>query len=337
MTPVLILILVILIGYVASQGFPENIDPNAYQGPPDKDSMMPGAEPIFFQGKNDVAFLLIHGFEGSPYTLKQLAEYLHQEGHTVMAPLLPGHGTSPEDFIKTRYEHWYSAIHKIYQEHRPHYKKFFVVGFSMGGNLALRVSANFSRFMPSTGIILISTPVFLNGIVDGRVIIKNWKLFFSGITRYFIPYLAKDKQILAGDVLSPWVGYSDRYTVPCLHSFKINIGKVRPFLKRIHSPVCLIQANNDRTIPVYNLHYILEKIGSREKRAFLFSINDNVTTRHVLMTHEETRERVHHYIMKFINDTLVDFDLKPEIWHPGPKKKITDRIFQIRRTRKMEI
>lgn len=328
---------IVLFLYFASNGFPEKIDPEKYQGPANHASLMPGAEPIYYKGKTDVGLLLIHGFEGSPYTLKELADYLHREGHTVIAPLLPGHGTTPEDFNKTRYEHWYHAVHKSYQEQRPHFKKFFIVGFSMGGNLTLRLSINFYRYMPPTGIVLISTPVFLNGIIGSRIIIKNWKLFFSGITKYFLPYIKKDRGYLAGDVLSPWVGYSDRYTTSCLHSFKRNIGKVRPLLKNITIPACLIQANNDRTIPIYNLHYILEKIQSREKRAYLFSINESVSTRHVLMTHEDTKERVHHYILKFINDTLKDFDLKPEAWVLPERKPVWDKVLQIKRTRKMEI
>ena len=47
-------------------------------------------------GKNkDIGVLLVHGFTGSPSSMRPWAEYLNQKGFTVRVPLLPGHGTKP--------------------------------------------------------------------------------------------------------------------------------------------------------------------------------------------------------------------------------------------------
>lgn len=284
-----------------------------YQEDPPEDRLMSGAAPFRLEGKSDTAILLVHGYEGSPFTMRGLAEVLHQKGFTVIAPLLPGHGTNIKDFAKTRYEHWYHKVATIYAQERPKYKNFFIGGFSLGGNLVLRTAINFAHSLPPTGIISISAPVVLNGIINGKILFKDWRLFFSGIISRFIPILPKRKEILAAGILSPWVGYTEAHATACVHSLKKHIGEIRPYLWKIRSPICLIQATNDRTISSENLHYIFRKVQSYEKRAFLFTIDENVSTRHVLITHEYIREKVYHYIEKFIDDSLKGFDLHPDI------------------------
>ncbi len=294
-------------------GRPEKVNPAAFRTLPPAEKIMRGAEPFTLQGHTEVGFLLVHGFEDSPFTLKALGETLHAEGHSVFAPLLPGHGTTIHDFKHTRYEHWYDTVNLLYTQERPKFKKFFIVGFSMGGNLGMRLAVHYAHRMPPTGLILISAPVALNGILNGKIILKDWRLFFSGIFKEFITHLPKKKVILASEMISPWVGYSEAFTIGPLHSFKLHVGRIRPYLKYIRCPACLIQATNDRTVSSENLHYIFRHLASREKRAFLFHIAENVSTRHVLVTHHETRSRVFHYIQNFVRDTLRDFDNNTDV------------------------
>ena len=53
-------------------------------------------EDFFVQG-NSTGILLIHGFTATTTEVRLLAENLHHVGFTVAGPLLPGHGTHPED------------------------------------------------------------------------------------------------------------------------------------------------------------------------------------------------------------------------------------------------
>ena len=48
-------------------------------------------------GESAVGCYLIHGFTGSTYELRELAEFLASHGYRVRAKLLAGHGTSPEE------------------------------------------------------------------------------------------------------------------------------------------------------------------------------------------------------------------------------------------------
>lgn len=309
-----LVLLIIAIFVVGHFGFPEKIDAAQYQETPPVSRIMRGAEPFRWAGTTEIGFLLVHGFEDSPFTVKGIAEMLHKEGHTVIAPLLPGHGTNIREFEKTRYEHWYRKVSDVYSRERTKFRYFFVVGFSMGGNLSLKLAIENSHSLPPTGLILISAPVFFYGFHNGRFVMRDFRLLFTGIIKYIFRFVPKAKKNVASQIINPWVGYSEAYTTACMHSLKLNVGKIRHLLRYITIPSCLIHATNDITVPVENLYYILGKLRSREKRAFLFSVDENLSTHHVLITHLQIREKVFHYLLKFVHDTLRDFDLRPVVF-----------------------
>ena len=86
-----LLVLLAVLFLVGHYGLPEQVNPRDFQEPPPAIKIMRGAEPFRLQGKTAVGFLLVHGFEDSPYTMRNIGDLLHREGHTVIAPLLPGH------------------------------------------------------------------------------------------------------------------------------------------------------------------------------------------------------------------------------------------------------
>ena len=62
-------------------------------------------------GKNaHVGVLLVHGFTGSPPSMRPWGEFLHSKGYTVRVPLLPGHGTRVEELNKTKWDEWPAKI-----------------------------------------------------------------------------------------------------------------------------------------------------------------------------------------------------------------------------------
>src|SRR3989344_9202589 len=71
--------------------------------------IMEEAKPIFIKGGKTGA-LLVHGFTSSPYEFTDLANYLAKKGFTVYAPLMKGHGTSPENLATTNDEDWLNSV-----------------------------------------------------------------------------------------------------------------------------------------------------------------------------------------------------------------------------------
>lgn len=80
--------------------------------------------------------LVLHGFTGSPQSMRPLALRFAEDGHSVELPRLPGHGTKIEDLVPTRFDDWYRAASDAYAELAGRTERVVVVGLSMGGTLA---------------------------------------------------------------------------------------------------------------------------------------------------------------------------------------------------------
>ncbi len=80
--------------------------------------------------------LVLHGFTGSPQSMRPLTLRFAEAGHSVELPLLPGHGTKVEDMVATRFDDWYKAAAATYAELEKRCERVVVVGLSMGGTLA---------------------------------------------------------------------------------------------------------------------------------------------------------------------------------------------------------
>ena len=96
--------------------------------------MLPDAEPFSATGGPNGA-LIVHGFTGSPQSLKPLARAFAQAGYTVELPLLPGHGTTVQDMASTSWPDWSSTIEAAYHELAARCERVVVAGLSMGGAL----------------------------------------------------------------------------------------------------------------------------------------------------------------------------------------------------------
>jgi carboxylesterase len=100
----------------------------------------PGAEPVSRDGHGTLAgigILLMHGFTGSPVSIRPLAELLSKRGFAIELPLLPGHGTAPRDLLPFRYTDWRAEAKAALERLRARTEHVVAVGLSMGGTLVL--------------------------------------------------------------------------------------------------------------------------------------------------------------------------------------------------------
>jgi carboxylesterase len=107
-----------------------------------EEKVMTGAEPFLLKG-NKIGILLSHGFVGTPQSVRELGEYLHRYGFTVLAPRLTGHGTSSEEMELAKYTDWLQDLEDAYLTLRETSEEVFVIGQSMGGALCLQLAAKF--------------------------------------------------------------------------------------------------------------------------------------------------------------------------------------------------
>ena len=114
--------------------------------------ILPGAEPFSASGGPD-AVLVVHGFTGNPQSMRPLAEAFAAAGFTVELPLLPGHGTSVEDMIQTRWDDWSGAAEAAYLDLKARARRVVVAGLSMGGTITCWLAA---RHPEIAGIVCIN-------------------------------------------------------------------------------------------------------------------------------------------------------------------------------------
>lgn len=104
----------------------------------------PLCAPYLMNGSGDRAahgVLIMHGFTGSPAQLRPLAATLHDAGYTVSGLRLPGHCTSLEDMAGIGWGDYLRGARDGYDALARRCARVSVVGFSLGGLLALLLSA----------------------------------------------------------------------------------------------------------------------------------------------------------------------------------------------------
>ena len=131
---------------------------------------------FFWRVPVTMGFFLIHGFTATPGTMNPLGQALAQKtGYTISAPLLPGHGRTPEEMAKTRWHDWLRAVQHEFDLLSRRCRDVSVVGLSMGGTLTLLLAE--------------SRPVRRAVPIAAALSVYNEKLIFSHALWPFVPFL----------------------------------------------------------------------------------------------------------------------------------------------------
>lgn len=128
---------------------------------PSTPEVLPGAEPFEFAGSGAngrTGVLLVHGFTGTPMSLRPWGEHLAAEGFAVRCPLLPGHGTSWQDCNTSSHDQWTTEVERAFDELAGTCDRVFVAGLSMGGTLATRLAE--VRPDDVAGLLLVNPALF---------------------------------------------------------------------------------------------------------------------------------------------------------------------------------
>lgn len=239
----------------------------------------------FYQG-GETGVLLVHGFTGTPYIFQQIAKELADQGYTVSAPLLAGHGTSPDDMATTTWQDWYQSLEEAYLDLRRKCESVVVVGVSFGANLSCLLATHHKV----KGLILIGMP---------RWIHKHWLATFFlpiflllGIRFYkkSIDSLTDDDELIGG---------------PNHSYFKIPLQSVRELfyflnninddlLSRIIVPTLIIQSDNDGLVQPKSGQYIFERLATPHKELIWIS------EPHHELHNVKNRRRIYGYVSEFM-------------------------------------
>lgn len=231
--------------------------------------MIKGAESFYLIPKSDlgsgkrVGVLLFHGWTSSPRELRELGEFLAEAGYYVYAPLLPGHGTVPEDMMKFGYEEWKEAAELFYEDFKKGVDLVFAGGFSLGGDLALILA---SKNPEIKGVFTIGTPVFLR---------FHFLKIFLPILKIVYPWVNKIYREGLAEILAKNKNHYWSFFTKSVEDAVITIDNTRKILKDIKSPALIMQSSKDRMVWQSNARYLVLKLGTSSDNKKLLWIRDS--------------------------------------------------------------
>jgi carboxylesterase len=198
-----------------------------------------------------IGILLVHGFTGSPAAMRPWGEFLNSKGYTVRVPLLPGHGTKPEDLNKVKWPEWPAKVNFELSELKKSCDTIVLIGFSMGGSTVLNVAASNNELIKA--IILVNPMIHVKGVPVE--------------VGYFLSRFQKMRTSAGDDIKRPgfteW-GYDALPTRGVYQLLKM-LRITRRNLGAITVPVQLFHSVEDHTLPVSNTEIILAELGSTSK------------------------------------------------------------------------
>jgi carboxylesterase len=218
-------------------------------------AIMPGAEPFSAPGGPHGA-LVLHGFTGTPQSMRGLAEALAGAGFAVELPLLPGHGTSVEDMMTTRWRHWSAAAEAAYEKLAANCDRVVVAGLSMGGTLTVWLA---TRHPEIAGIVVV------NGFVEPpapalREILDM--MVAQGVAE--VPGIGSD--IAAPGVQE--VAYG-RTPIVCSVSLMDELAALKADLGAITCPVLIFTSPQDHVVPIESSDTLAAGVGGPVERVTL--------------------------------------------------------------------
>lgn len=206
-------------------------------------------EAFFWEG-GAIGALLSHGYTATAAEVRPLAKRLHQEGYTVAAPLLAGHGTKPDDLNHVHWRDWIASAEKSYAQLAGRCEKVFLGGQSMGGLVALYLA----RQHPEAAGVLLYAPAIQLVMSP----LDKIKLYAGSL---FLAYTLRKSL----DTSDKWQGYHPELPLKGIIQLLKFQSVVRANLSQIHQPVIVFQGRKDLTVAPSAGEVILQGVSSRLK------------------------------------------------------------------------
>ena len=215
-------------------------------------------------GGRAIGVLLVHGFSGSPASMKPWAWALADQGYAVEVPLLPGHGTRWQDLNRVAWTDWYAEAEAAFDRLRDACEAVVVGGLSVGCPVALRLAEE--RGDQVSGVVL----------VNAYVSSSRKELKALPLMKHVIPSLRG----VINDIKKPDQdehGY-DRLPLKGLAQVTEMWKVVVPDLRRVTQPVLYFRSAADHVIDASSSPAILQGVGSDDVEERMLENSYHVAT-----------------------------------------------------------
>jgi esterase/lipase len=245
-------------------------------------------KPLMIRGNSrQVGVILIHGYMAAPLEMKELAEYLSRKGLWVCVPRVKGHGTSPEDLARTRYQGWVESVDRAYAVVSSLCRKVVVGGFSNGAGLALDLAARVGNV---AGVFAVSPPLRLKDLSTRLVpAVDVWNRFMKKF------HLNEARmEFVDNHPENPHINYT-RNPIAGVRELERFMSALEAKLTDIQVPALVIQGQGDPVVNPKGSVRVFQRIGSEDKTYVLFSFD-----RHGIVLGDGAN-RVHRTVWEFID------------------------------------
>ena len=204
----------------------------------------------YWLGQGSRGVLLLHGFAGTPPELRGLGDWLARRGFLVYAPLLSGHGTTPEEMALTTRHDWIRSAARALDELRERCPHVGVAGQSMGGTLALHLAAT----RPEVEAVVSQA---------GLLWIRDWRLRVLPIAKSLIRWEEPSEEVdlYRVDGIAELHSYPRRPTAAILELVRLG-RQVHHELGAVVQPLLVLHGGRDSVVDPANAVQILAGVSS---------------------------------------------------------------------------
>jgi carboxylesterase len=210
--------------------------------------VLAGAEAYRFDG-GPIGVLLQHGFTGCPASMRPMGEWMASQGLSVIAPRLPGHGTTWEDLEGTTWRDWEREAESALSDLAGRCRTVVAVGLSMGGALVLHLGAKH--------------PGRLQGVVTINALLRRPDFMLAPLARLF----TRTTKGVGNDCKKPGTDEIPYDRVPLR-----SVSEVRKLLRTADAelpsmslPLLVFSSLEDHTVKPANSRRIMARAGSTKK------------------------------------------------------------------------
>jgi carboxylesterase len=205
--------------------------------------------------------LCLHGMTGTPFEVRPVGEGLAGIGYSVEVPVLAGHGGTLRDLAATQWPDWLASAERAMDQLRRNVgdRPIAIVGFSMGGLLALRLARLFPERIAA--LVIMAAPLRMRPFqTRGVRALCRLPVDFKSYPFVCIPKLK------GSDVSDPEM----RDANPSLRAFPLSavtslfdlMDQVRADLPNVRAPTLVIHGRQDHTVPMEDSLELTGSLGS---------------------------------------------------------------------------
>ncbi len=212
--------------------------------------MLIDRSPVTHLADGEVGVLVVHGFSGNPFSVRGVADAMIHAGHDVEAPCLPGHGTTVDELVDTRWHDWLEEVGAAADRLAARCHRVVAIGQSMGGALVLAQA--FTR--PEIAGLVCINPVTRQQDVAVMEMLEEF------IADGLVSIPGGDRS----DIADP-DGFDDAYDEtplrPVVSALRDGIGPMTDRFGELSMPLLLITSRQDHVVPPADSEHLAATYG----------------------------------------------------------------------------